>query len=112
MSLNVLSERCRKIINILLYRHEYISLQKIAEETGVSRRSIYYDICNINEWLEEYGIAGLESERGKGLLIPESDRERITDLLQQKQTEDNYIFLPSERVKIIICYMIHSDVPV
>jgi len=83
-------------------------MQRIAEITGVSKRSIYYDICTINEWLDERGIKELEIERGKGILIPQEDRMKIEELLEDRQWGDYYVFSPSERVKIIICYLIHS----
>lgn len=112
MSLCNLSERCRKIIKMLLYRRDFVSLQEIAQETGVSRRSIYYDVCSINEWLEEHEVQELEIIRGKGLFIPEDIKNVIADLLEEKQSDDYYVFLPSERVKIMICYVIHSNTPV
>lgn len=112
MPLYNLSERCKKIVDVLLRENDFVSLQKIAEITGVSRRSIYYDICNINEWLDERGIKELEIERGKGILIPQEDKVQIGESLEDRQSEDYYIFLPSERVKIIICYIIHSEKPV
>ncbi|WP_455714706.1 BglG family transcription antiterminator [Anaerosporobacter sp.] len=103
-----LSERCKKVMNILLHSSEYIPLQMIAEQTEVSKRSVYYDICSINEWLDSKGIAELEMERGKGILIPYEDKQKIEELLEDKQEEEYYVFSPSERVKIIICYLIHS----
>lgn len=60
MSLCILSERCKKIVGVLLRENKFISMKNIAEITGVSKRSIYYDICNINEWLDERGIKELE----------------------------------------------------
>lgn len=99
-------------MNVLLRENDFVPMQKIVEITGVSKRSIYYDICNINEWLDERGIKELEVERGKGILIPQSDKTKIEESLEEKQQEDYYIFLPSERVKIIICYIIHSKDPV
>ncbi|MDE7312139.1 MAG: PTS sugar transporter subunit IIA [Eubacterium sp.] len=112
MSLCILSERCKKIMQFLLREQDFVPMKKIVEITGVSRRSIYYDICNINEWLDEHGIRELEVERGKGILIPQADRAKIEESLEEKQQEDYFVFLPSERVKIIICYIIHSKEPV
>ena len=51
-------------------------------------------------------------ERGKGILIPYPDKVKIEALLKENIQEDYYIFLPSERVKIIICYIIYSQAPV
>lgn len=112
MALYGLSERCKKVMKILLHGNEYVSLQEIAEKTQVSKRSIYYDICNINEWLDSGGIRELEVERGKGILIPYEDKIKIEELIEEKPSEDYYIFSPLERVKIIICYIIHSKEPV
>lgn len=108
MALCNLSERCKKIVNVLLRENKFVSMQRIAEITGVFKRSIYYDICTINEWLDERGIKELEIERGKGILIPQEDRMKIEELLEDRQWGDYYVFSPSERVKIIICYLIHS----
>lgn len=112
MSLCILSERCKKIVGVLLRENKFISMKNIAEITGVSKRSIYYDICNINEWLDERGIKELEIERGKGIMIPQNDRDKIESLLEERQLGDYYVFSPSERVKIIICYIIYSQEPV
>lgn len=112
MLLYGLSERCKKVMKILLYENEYVSLQEIAEKTEVSKRSIYYDICNINEWLESRGINELEVERGKGILIPYEDKMKIEELIEEKPLEECYIFSPLERVKIIICCIIYSKEPV
>lgn len=108
MTICTLSGRCKKIVSVLLRENKFISMQKIAEITGVSKRSIYYDICNINEWLDERGIRELEMERGKGIMIPQIHKIKIEELLEERGLGDGYVFSPSERVKIIICYIIHS----
>jgi len=107
-----LSERCTRILNLLLRESEYTSLQKLADKTGVSRRSIYYDICSLNEWLDLHYLQDLEVVRGKGILIPGDQREKILSALEEKEEGDYYVFLPSERVDVIICYLIHSRHPV
>ena len=103
-----LNERCKKILKILLWGNDYIPLQRIITETKVSKRSIYYDVCKINEWLDDYNLPELIVERGKGILIPLSSKSKIEQLLDEDHQEDDYIFLPSERVKIIICYILYS----
>ena len=64
VALSNLNQRCEKILSILTHESGYVSLKRLSEKTGVSRRSIYYDICKINEWLEEHDIQELEPERG------------------------------------------------
>ncbi len=107
-----LNQRCGQILSILTHESGYVSLGRLCEKTGVSRRSIYYDICKINEWLDEHEIEGLEPERGKGIFLTAENKERILAVLEEKEYEDYYQFLPSERVKIMICNVIHSSRPV
>ena len=101
-----INERCRKILTLLLMAEDYISLQQLAEETGVSKRSVYYDLCKVNEWLTEQGISELEVVRGKGILISEKDKYMINEVIDHKEVEESYVFSPSERVKIIYCYIL------
>ena len=66
-----MNERCKKILVMLLQKSDYTPIQELAAATKVSKRSIYYDICGINEWLEQHKIPELLIERGKGLFIPQ-----------------------------------------
>ena len=53
-----------------------------------------------------------EIVRGKGILIPEQEKIAIRALDDDEQGNKDYVFLPSERVKIMVCYIIHSKSPV
>lgn len=104
-----MNERCREILDILLKSENYLSLQKIADMLHISRRSIYYDICRINEWLEENGIAELETVRGKGIFIDQEKRAAIKKCTTVEEQRDSYILAPMERVNVIICFIIYAD---
>lgn len=107
-----LNVRCKKILKILMSNSGYTDLQTIADKTKVSKRSIYYDICKINEWLEQYGVEELEIERNKGILLPPDRNQKIQDLMNEGLSNEGYVFLPTERVKVIITYIIYSNTPV
>lgn len=112
MSSVYLNKRCKLILEMLLQRNEYMPLQTLITATQVSKRSIYYDICKVNEWLESNQLPELIVERNKGLFVPEEYRDKIEQLIESGSKEIGPVFLPSERVKIIICYMIHNKEPV
>lgn len=111
-ALSNLNERCEQILQILTRAGDYITLKEIANRTGVSRRSIYYDICNINDWLDDHGLKELEAERGRGILLSAAEKEAISAAMGEKEFEEYYQFLPSDRQKIIITYIIQSEEPV
>lgn len=112
MSTAYMNARCRKILDLLLRNDDYMPLQQLAAETGVSKRSIYYDICKINEWLVETGIPEIEAVRGKGVLLDDETKRRIEAAVENEDNEEGYIFSPTERVRIIICYIVHQGEPV
>ena len=59
---------------MLLKPTYYSSLNQISQKLEVSKRSIYYDICKLNEWLEYYNVSGLKVVRGKGIFIDENNK--------------------------------------
>lgn len=109
MALFYINTRCKQILNLLLLQSKYISMDQIAAEMKVSRRTVYYDICKINLWLDQAGISTLEVVREKGLLIPHGERKLIQEMLESDEHEQIYIFSPAERVKIIICAVIYGQ---
>ncbi len=95
-----------------MYSYDYVSLKEIAEKMSVSRRSVYYDICSINDWLDANKLPSLKIVRGRGILISEDEKNAINELSSAVKSNRDYVFLPSERVKIIVCCIISSRTPV
>ena len=60
-----LGKRCTEILNIVMYTTGYLKIQDLADDLEVSKRSVYYDISKINEWLIDNGIDPIIQERGK-----------------------------------------------
>ena len=112
MALIYINARCKQMLNILLSQSDYISINRIVETLNVSRRTVYYDIEKINIWLEQSKLPKLEVVHGKGLFLSHREREEIQALLKQDTKQPIYTFLPEERAKIIICYIIYSSEPI
>lgn len=98
-----LNVRCYEILEHLLYKDGYTTIQQIADEKSISKRSAYYDIRKINEWLEAQQMPPLEIERKKGILIGKKQKTKIRKRLKEIPLKLAYIFSPEERMKIIIC---------
>ncbi|MDL2296108.1 BglG family transcription antiterminator [Lachnospiraceae bacterium OttesenSCG-928-E19] len=107
-----INARCRKILELLLTSEDYVQLRRIADEVNVSKRSIYYDLCKVNEWLDCYNIPNLVVERGKGIYVMPEIKQEIEEILKRERRSEEYIFSPIERTRIIICYIIHWGDPV
>lgn len=107
-----LDSRCQEILRHLLYASGYITVQELAGEKNISRRSVYYDICKINDWLEAHGVAPIIIERKKGIFITKEHCDEVNALLKNVSENSMYLFSPMERVKIIICTILKRSEPV
>ena len=98
-----LDVRCYEILEYLLYRDEYITVQQIAEEKEISKRSAYYDIRKISEWMETQGIAPLEIERKKGILIDEQKKGLIRTRLREISPKLPYRWKEKKLLFVLYC---------
>ena len=103
-----MTERCQAIVNMLLASDSWLTLSQIETTLNVSRRSIYYDLCRINDWLVENDMAELEVVRGKGIYITEDLKNRIEEIKEDSDDVGDYVYSPMERVHLIICSIIFS----
>lgn len=112
MSQAYISARCKQILYMIIDSDDFVTLSQITEELHLSKRSIYYEICKINDWLSEQEIEEIEIVRGKGIKLDEIKKSRIEMAMKEENSLDNYVFSPMERIYFIICYIIKSRKPV
>lgn len=103
----IMNIRGREILQILLQNDHYIKVEDIACQMNVSKRSIYYDIYHINDWLTFYGLPELEIVRKKGILLDDEVKKQIEEIIDNSSVVDDYVFSPTERIGIIICSIIY-----
>lgn len=103
-----LNARCKEILELLLTAGDHMTIDEIARAKMISRRSIYYDLCKINEWLEYYEIPQIEVERGRGIRLTPEQSRRIAQVSEQPDEAAGYVFSPGERVGGIICLLVSS----
>lgn len=104
-----LDSRCQWLLNRLMEASDYTSVHDIAMEKNVSKRSVYYDLCKINDWLDMHNITRLDIERNKGIFVTTIQKEMIANIIDDTTVDNSYTFSPMERIRIIICMIIYTD---
>lgn len=112
MAVGYLNERTQKMINMVLKRSDALSIKEIATELGVSTRTVYNELERANSWLDMKKLPRLEVVRGNIQPFSEQEKAELEFVFEEDQQQDDYIFTPSERTKIIICQIISSGTPV
>lgn len=105
-----LDSRCQQIVKYLVYADGYREVQELCEEFAISRRSFYYDLNKINDWLKAHDIHEIIVERKKGVFITRNNKDKIISLMAEVAS-GFYVFSPEERLKVIICSIINRSKP-
>ncbi len=106
-----ISSRTKEILNFLCKSQDYVTVKAIAEEIGVSSRTILRDLNKAEKWLQENGYH-LDKKKGTGVCLDYSikDKTKIIDLLKIETVENNYT--PEERDFIILTELLRKQEPV
>lgn len=104
-----LNERTKNIIHMILKQSDVITIKILAEEFSVSTRTIYKELDKANEWLMSKELPKIEIIRGKIQPFVLEQKDKIEKGLNEESEQDDYIFTPTERVRIIICQIILSQ---
>lgn len=106
-----LEKRCQDILQRIIFAGGYLKIQDLADEMEVSRRSVYYDLNKINEWLLQQGIEPFIAERSKGIFANPEQVRLIQEVFSELKNTSSYVFTPKERCHWIICSIIIRDCP-
>jgi len=104
-----ISSRSKKILYMMIATDDYIPLSHIQSEIKLSKRTVYYEICKINDWLIERGLDEIEIVRGKGIHLTPVQKEQIEKKIDDRNIKSSYVLSPMERIAYIICFIISGE---
>jgi mannitol operon transcriptional antiterminator len=105
-----ISSRTKKILKILLENDDYIVVEKIADQVGVSSRTILRELPKVQKWLNKNNYS-LDKKKGTGILLEcgKEEKANIKNLLNIENVENYYT--PEERKIIILSELLKSQQP-
>ena len=112
MATNYLNERTQKMINMILMQSSIITIKEVAAELKVSTRTVYNELDKANDWIKEKELPQIQIIRGRIQPFTEKEKVMFESELQVEQPEDDYIFTPSERTRMIVCQIIAAREPI
>lgn len=105
-----LSKRQVEIMLFLLRERTTVSTQKIADEFGVSPRTIRYDLDLIEEWCVK-NHATLVRSPGKGVRVETNGKRSVLERRLRSLSPQDRILTEEERVRLILQELIASGKP-
>lgn len=102
----ILDSRCRQILNFLINQERMIPISEIAIALQIPRRTVYYDLYKINEWLETVGLNAIQLKGTQGVLLDDLQKERIRAELSCLPESTVYVLAPAERIDFCVCLIL------
>lgn len=93
----ILDARSVQLLNMLLRSSGYVSIDALAQSLQVSKRTVYYDIQKINDWLTSQGLFELKHVRTLGFYVEDSLKKQVVQQLQTLQPIRHYDYSSEER---------------
>ncbi len=94
----MLTNRSLAILQNLIKNGGNGNIKILAEQNGISERSVRYDIDNINEYLNDKGLSGIEKLSKGNLKIDKTSK--IEEYLYKNYKQ--YLLVPEDRVTYIL----------
>lgn len=102
----ILDSRCRQILNFLINQERMIPIAEIASALQIPRRTVYYDLYKINEWLETVGSNQIQLKGTQGVLLDDLQKEHVRSELACLPESTVYVFAPAERIDLCVCFLL------
>lgn len=102
----ILDSRCRQILNFLINQERMIPISEIALALQIPRRTVYYDLYKINEWLETVGLSAIQLKGTQGVLLDDLQKELVRSELSCLPDSTVYVLAPAERIDFCICLIL------
>lgn len=106
----IVSNRQRRLLEVLLKRQEEVTAGELAEELQISARTVHREIQELEPLLEASGLS-LVRKSGIGMSLQGSDAD-IDRFREQLGASVSDTFSPEERKALILCQLLEEVEPV
>lgn len=105
-----MSARMKKILDILMQHDDFIPIKEIADQLGISSRTVLRELAYVEKWLGKRGIS-LERKTGAGIQLEVSreQKQKIKKEINLQIVE--YIYTPEERKILLLSELLRTQEP-
>ncbi|MGG4490936.1 BglG family transcription antiterminator [Metabacillus idriensis] len=107
-----LDQRCVGILNKIVETPRFVPTSEIMEAMNISKRTVYYDIDKINDWLKDHELEALNYVRSAGFYVSDITREQIKQKFTHPRQDQMYEHSPQERKAWAVVMILTREEPV
>ncbi|MEW9032510.1 MAG: transcription antiterminator, partial [Planifilum fimeticola] len=106
-----LDQRSCSVLHYLARSEGTVAIPLLTETFRVSRRTIYYDLDKIDDWLKKQGFSPMKRIRGSGVVLEEAERGSVREAIQNLRERD-YEYGTAERQSWMVLHLMTAGRPV
>ncbi|TMW72284.1 BglG family transcription antiterminator [Alteribacter natronophilus] len=92
----ILDQKSAQLLNILALKNEPVSAVELSEHLNVSRRTVYYNLNKVDDWLEHNDLGKVQRVKAVGIFLTEDTKKQLPQHVTLDQPHD-YFYAPEER---------------
>ena len=101
-----LEHRSQILLELLLNRSTPIIIEDICKQMNISRRTFYYVLDVLNEWLNAHQFTPLENIRGVGLQLSLVEKAAISRI---SKSNVGTVYTQDERVNLLLYILLANQ---
>ncbi|GGE27087.1 transcriptional antiterminator [Pullulanibacillus camelliae] len=102
-----LDHRSSEILQQLIVAENYVSIQWLMETFNISRRTVYYDLDKINNWLLDHNLSPVKKVRSAGFYLENGIKDIVKKNIEDIQGKE-YEYTARERQALMLLYLLSS----
>lgn len=106
-----LDERSTAILEYLRRAKTYVKPNELMEKFHISRRTVYYDVDKINDWLADQKMNPIKAVRSAGFLLEGNVAKSLPESLTMVNSW-HYEYSAKERKAWLAIFLMENDIPV
>lgn len=95
-----MDERSVLLLSQIVHHNGYLPIEEIIDKLQISRRTLYYDLQKVNQWLKDQELEPITNVRSLGLSLSEEAKKKIPALMKDMNTQQ-YYFSEKERKNVL-----------
>lgn len=103
-----LSKRSIFILNQLLNAPSHVTPEELQTKLQVSKRTVYYDVRQINDWLEDHKLSPVNKHYGKGIYLDEITKKQVPRYLDEIEGRHYHLSTDERLAWITVLLLSHK----
>ena len=104
-----LSKRSIFILDQLMNTSSHVTPEELQTKLQVSKRTVYYDVRLINDWLEDHQLSLINNQYGEGIFLDERTKQMLPRYMDEIKGRHYHLSTDERLAWITVLILSHKE---